>query len=140
VKQPSDNSRKQLMVVISTVAVTLVLALIIVFAAFSPASPEGVVIGMLESIIKQDFARLETFVAGDALTGLQSAVETQEFSRWRLFWENGKQLFDEFRVGEVKVTKNQATVVVYYGPGMIQEEEFVLQREKRQWKVVDIIN
>ena len=139
-KQPTDDSRKRLMVIISTGAVTLVLALIVIFAAISPMSPEGVVRGMLESISVQDTEALELYVAGAALKNLQAAAEIQEPSRWRLFWDNGDVLFGEFRVGEVNITGDTAFVIVYYGPGMIQEEEFSLARENRQWKVIDINN
>lgn len=138
--KPDDSRRKKIMVLASTAAVTLVFVVIVLFAAFSPPPPEGVVSGMLESFAAGDANRLKTYIAGSAEESLLAAIESQENSRWRTFWDDGQELFREFRVGEVLVRGNQAVVTVYYGPGLILEEEFVLYRTKGSWKVYEFNN
>lgn len=133
-----DDSRRQKIMVISTVAVTLVLTLIVLFAAFSPPSPEGVVNGMLNCLAEQDAEGLNKYVSGSALADLQAAAAGPSSSRWNMFWDNGAELFEDFRIGEVQISGNQAVVIVYFGPGLIQEEEFILRQENRRWKVYDI--
>lgn len=132
-----DNSRKKILVLIPTIAVTLLLALIVLFAAFAPPSPEAVVTRMLESIADQDSERLEKYVADSALESLQFAAQNQDSSKWRVIWKNGPGYFDDFRIGEVKVSGDSAEVIVHYGPGLILEEEFFLRRENRHWKIYD---
>jgi len=135
--RPDDSRSKKVMVLASTITVTLVLALIVLFAALSPASPERVVSEMLKNIAEQDSAGLENFVAGSAEESLLNA-DSQDNSRWRFYWGNGKELFTDFRVAEVQVSGNQAVVLVLYGPGLFHEEEFILYRHNRRWKVYDI--
>lgn len=132
-----DDSKKNLLVLISTIAVTLLLALIVLFAAFAPPSPEAVVTRMLESIADQDAQRLEKFVDGSALVSLQSAAQNQDSSKWRVIWDNGPSYFDDFRIGDVKVSGDGAEVIVHYGPGLILEDEFLLHRKNRHWKIYD---
>ncbi|NLO88669.1 MAG: DUF4878 domain-containing protein [Firmicutes bacterium] len=134
--QPRD---KQKMLFITTGAVTLVLALIVVYAALTPQPPEMVVSGMLDSLAQQDYGAAEKYVAGPAREQLQAAAESVSNSRWNLFWDEGAELFAQYRIGEVQVTGDEAEVLVYYGPGLIQEEIFHLRKVDGRWKVTDYV-
>lgn len=133
--QPKGPQRK-LWVLGSTVAVILVFTLIVLFAAFSPPSPEGVVGSMLDSMARQD---METFRQGVSPAVQQELTSAYglDSSRWEVFWARGPELFDNYRIGEVKISGDEAEVLVFFGPGLIQEELFFLRRLDGGWKVID---
>ncbi|HBI57381.1 MAG TPA: hypothetical protein DG577_05920 [Firmicutes bacterium] len=133
-----DNSRTKLLTYISTGAVVLVLALIVLVAALSPPAPENVVSDMLNSLARKDVQAMEKFVSSPVLENLQATTLTVNESRWQLFWQDGSQLFEHYRIGEVVISGDQAVVTVYYGPGLIQADDFLLHREGRRWKVYGI--
>jgi len=135
VTKPEDSRRNQKMIFLTTAAVTLVLALIVLFAALSPPSPEGVVSGMLTSLASQDTDSLEDFLSDSAQGEMLAASESLTSSRWRTFLTEGRELFSDFKIGAVSISGNEAEVVVYCGPGLIQEEVFLLQKIDRRWKV-----
>src|SRR5690554_6429415 len=132
---PQPTQRKKQVVLGSMVAVTLVLALIVLFAALAPSSPEGVVSRMLDSLAKQDFDAFKQTVAlsAEELTSEQNL----DSSRWELLWNQGPELFKDYRIGQVQVSGDEAQVLVYYGPGLIQEELFSLRKVDGRWRVVD---
>lgn len=133
-----EDSRKNIIMLATTAAITLILALIVLFAALAPPSPERVVSNMLESIAQQDANELEKFAGGSALTSLKAASVSQDNSPWRNYWDNGAILFEDFRIGAIERSGDQASVLVYYGPGLILDAEFILRRENRHWKVIDL--
>jgi hypothetical protein len=120
---------------ISTGAVVLVLALIVLVAALSPPAPENVVSDMLDSLARKDVQSLEKVVSSPVLKDLQATTLAVDESRWQLFWQDGSQLFEHYRIDEVQIDGDQAVVTVYYGPGLIQADDFLLRREGRRWKV-----
>lgn len=126
-----DEPRRKWMVLASTVAVTLVLALIVLFAAFSPPSPEGVVARMLDSIARQDTEAFQKYVEQGS-----GKLQNLDSSRWEIYWNYGEELFREYRIDEVQVSGNEAEVLVYFGPGLIQEEIFFLSKINGRWKVI----
>lgn len=133
--QPKGPQRKQL-VLGSTVAVILVFTLIVLFAAFSPPSPEGVVSRMLDSLARQDMEAFKQEVT-QAVQQELASTRTLDSSRWEVFWAQGPELFDNYRIGKVKVSGDEAEVLVFYGPGLIQEELFSLRKLDGGWQVID---
>lgn len=107
-----DEPRKKLVVLGSMVAVTLVLSLIVLFAALAPPSPEGVVSDMLDSLARQDIEAFEQTVALSARQQLVS-VQSLDSSRWEVFWNQGPELFQEYRIGQVQISGDEAQVLVY---------------------------
>ncbi|MGI6364241.1 MAG: hypothetical protein ACOX2G_00540 [Bacillota bacterium] len=131
-----DEPRKKLVVLGSMVAVTLVLSLIVLFAALAPPSPEGVVSDMLDSLARQDIEAFEQTVALSARQQLVS-VQSLDSSRWEVFWNQGPELFQEYRIGQVQISGDEAQVLVYFGPGLIQQEVFYLRKLEGRWRVVE---
>ena len=131
-----DEPRKKLVVLGSMVAVTLVLSLIVLFAALAPPSPEGVVSDMLDSLARQDIEAFEQTVALSARQQLVS-VQSLDSSRWEVFWNQGPELFQEYRIGQVQLSGAEAQVLVYFGPGLIQPEVFSLRKLEGRWRVVE---
>lgn len=130
-----DNSQTKLKTYIFTGAVVLVLALIVLLAALSPPAPESVVSDMLHSFARQDIQALEKCVSSSILEDLQATTLKAEESRWQLFWQDGAELFQHFKVEKADISGDEAVVTVYYGPGLIQADDFFLRREGRGWKV-----
>ncbi len=135
--QPKGPQRK-LLVLGSTVAVILVFTLIVLFAALSPPSPEGVVSNMLDSLARQDMEAFEQGVS-QAIREDVASTHGLDSSRWEVLWTQGPELFKSYRIGEVKVSGDEAEVRVYFGPGLIQEERFFLRKLDGGWQVIDII-
>jgi hypothetical protein len=131
-----DEPRKKLVVLGSMLAVTLVLSLIVLFAALAPPSPEGVVSDMLDSLARQDIEAFEQTVALSARQQLVS-VQSLDSSRWEVFWNQGPELFQEYRIGQVQISGDEAQVLVYFGPGLIQQEVFYLRKLEGRWRVVE---
>lgn len=131
-----DEPRKKLVVLGSMLAVTLVLSLIVLFAALAPPSPEGVVSDMLDSLARQDIEAFEQTVALSARQQLVS-VQSLDSSRWEVFWNQGPELFKEYRIGQVQISGDEAQVLVYFGPGLIQQEVFYLRKLEGRWRVVE---
>jgi hypothetical protein len=129
----ADKTKKPLTAYIVSGAVVLVLAAVVLIAALSPPAPEKVVSGMLDSLAKQDLGALEKFVSPSVLEEMAALSEDQ--SRLQAFWQEGAQLFSQYQLGETAVSGDQAMVTVYYGPGLIQVEDFILRREGWRWRV-----
>lgn len=130
-----ENPRAKRATYIITGAVVLVLLAIVLAAALSPAAPENVVSGMLNSLARSDVEGLRGYVTDSVLKSTQLTALSGEESPWQLFWRDGAQLFAHYRVEEAVVQGDRAEVTVYYGPGLIQSGEFILCREGRRWKV-----
>lgn len=130
-----ENPRAKRATYIITGAVVLVLLAIVLAAALSPAAPENVVSGMLNSLARSDAEGLRGYVTDSVLKSTQLTALSGEESPWQLFWRDGAQLFAHYRVEEAVVQGDRAEVTVYYGPGLIQSGEFILCREGRRWKV-----
>lgn len=135
--KPNENQNKGTTYIISG-AVTLVLVLVILGAIFSPPAPENAVSGMLDSFAHKDAQALEKYVHSSVLDSIQVEELGRDDSLWQVFWRDGDQLFDFYNIGEAKIDGDVAHVTVYYGPGLIQEDDFLLRREGRQWKVYGV--
>lgn len=130
-----DNSQTKLKTYIFTGAIVLVLALIVLLAALSPPAPESVVSDMLHSFARRDIQALEKCVSRPVLEDLRATTLKADESRWQLFWQDGSELFQSFEIEKADISGDQAVVTVYYGPGLIQADDFLLRREGRGWKV-----
>lgn len=134
--EPQGSQNKRLTYII-TGAVALVLTLVVLAATFSPPGPENAVTGMLKSFASKDAQALEEFVYPSVLDSVQSQEPDNE-SRWQVFWREGHQLFQHYNIDEAEFNGDEAVVTVYYGPGLIQADDFLLRREGRQWKVYGV--
>ncbi len=135
--EPKSNQNK-LVTYIVTGAVTLVLAVVVLVAIFSPPAPENAVGGMLDSFAHKDAQALEKYVHSSVLDSVQIEPLGSDVSPWQIFWRDGGQLFDYYNISEAKIDGDEAHVTVNYGPGLIQEDDFLLRREGRQWKVYGV--
>ena len=133
-----NNSRKKILTFIFTGSLVFVFALVVLGAALSPPTPEHVVSDILAGLADQDLQALEENVTQSVQRNLQAAVLAEDESRWQLFWSDGPQLFEQFRIDEVSTVGDQAVVTVYYGPGLIQAADFILLRVGKRWKVSGI--
>lgn len=134
-----EIDRGKLFVIIASSILICILAVIVIFAFLSPAQPEAVVSGMLQSFAQQDIEQLETFISDSALQIILND-RSNEDSRWLTYWRNGEDLFYDFRVAEVDINGDEAVVLVYFGPGLILDEEFVLNKKNKHWQVVGFNN
>ncbi|HQE02734.1 MAG TPA: DUF4878 domain-containing protein [Bacillota bacterium] len=135
--EPKDSQNKRLTYII-TGAVTLVLTLVVLAATFSPPTPENAVTGMLDSFVHKDVETLEKYVHPSVLDSVQAEDFENDESLWQVFWREGHQLFEHYNVDEAVINGDEAVVTVYYGPGLIQADDFLLRREGRNWKVYDV--
>ncbi|HOC07025.1 MAG: hypothetical protein ACOX21_00890 [Bacillota bacterium] len=135
--EPKDSRNKRLTYII-TGAVTLVLTLVVLAATFSPPTPENAVTGMLDSFVHKDVETLEKYVHPSVLESVQAQVSVYSDSLWQVFWQDGDLLFEHYNVDEAVINGDEAVVTVYYGPGLIQADDFLLRREGRNWKVYDV--
>ena len=128
-----ENSRPRLITYITTGAVVLVLALIVLLAALSPPVPENVVSAMLVSFTRKDVKSLEKYLSNPVREYFQESALGEDAARWQVLLNDGSLLFKQYRIGEVTITGDQAVITVYYGPGLIQADDFLLRREGRRW-------
>ncbi|HPZ23117.1 MAG TPA: DUF4878 domain-containing protein [Bacillota bacterium] len=135
--EPKDSQNKRLTYII-TGAVTLVLTLVVLAATFSPPTPENAVTGMLDSFVHKDVETLEKYVHPSVLDSVQAEDFENDESLWQVFWREGHQLFQHYNIEEAEFNGDEALVTVYYGPGLIQADDFLLRREGRKWKVYGV--
>ena len=135
-----ENSRPKLVTYITTGAVVLVLALIVLLAALSPPAPENVVSGMLDSFTRKDIKSLEKYLSNPVLDYFQESAIGEDAFRWQALLQDGPQLFENYFVHDAIITGDRATITVNYGPGLIQADDFLLRREGRRWKIYGIEN
>lgn len=133
-----ENSRPKFVTYITTGAVVLVLALIVLLAALSPPGPEVVVNRMLDSLAQKDVKSLEKYLSNPILEYFQESALGEDAARWQALLNDGSQLFQQYSIDEATITGDQAIITVNYGPGLIQDYEFLLRREGRRWKVYGI--
>ena len=134
--EPKDSRNKRLTYII-TGAVTLVLPWWFWPRPFPP-TPENAVTGMLDSFVHKDVETLEKYVHPSVLESVQAQVSVYSDSLWQVFWQDGDLLFEHYNVDEAVINGDEAVVTVYYGPGLIQADDFLLRREGRNWKVYDV--
>jgi len=135
VAKPDNSRNKNQLMLISTIVVSVVLLGIVLAAALSPPGPERVVSEVLDSFVQQNDEALNNNLTDSYARLLQDA---QGNMLWTRFWENGEELFADYRLGETRISGDEAQILVYYGPGFIQELEFTLRRDGRRWKVTGL--
>lgn len=132
------NTKTKLVTYIFSAAVVLALVLIVLGAALAPPTPEKVVSNLLAGLAAQNLDALAESVSRPLFEDLQAAARSENESRWQTYWENGPTLFEHYQIDETFIAGDQAVVTVFYGPGLIQTEEFHLRRESKHWQVFTI--
>ena len=130
----SDEPRKKYAPYL-TGAVVLVLSLIVLIALLTPPAPEKVVGDMLEGLAKQDLDAVEGTVTAELYTEMQIQVSQEQESVWPRLLTDGELLFTNYEIGDVTIEGSKAQVTVYFGPGLIQVQNFHLVKEGKHWLV-----